>query len=348
MSVKSPRTIAIRTALIIAVLGATFYFIIETFLGHLSEVVNTLILLFSLGVSAFFIVNFSLENFLNKKVKLIYKTINNFRRGGTQKKLKIEMGSDVLSEVNSDVQAWSKDKLGRIEFLQNQENFRKEFIGNLAHELKTPVFSIQGYILTLLDGALDDPEHNENFLKKAAKSVDRITSLLSDLDKINSLEEGAIALEKTKFDIVALTKEVFEMLESTAQAEGVTLRLKTPNQKPEYVNADRGKIMQVLTNLMVNSIKYSSPKGYTEVRFYDMDDTILVEVKDNGMGIDEKHLPRLFERFYRVDKSRSRHIGGTGLGLAITKHILEAHGHEISVRSQVDKGSTFSFSLSKP
>ncbi|MFK7756334.1 MAG: sensor histidine kinase [Flavobacteriales bacterium] len=348
MAIKSPRAIALRTALSIAVIGAIFYFIIESFLDHFPVVLKTIILLVTISIAAFFVVNFSLEKFLNNKVKLIYKTINNFRRGGDQSKLKIEMGTDVLSEVNSDVQAWSKDKLGRIEFLQNQENFRKEFIGNLAHELKTPVFSIQGYILTLLDGALDDPEHNEIFLKKAAKSVDRITSLLGDLDNISSLEEGAIPLEKTNFDIIALTKEVFEMLESTAQSEGVTLRLKAPNQKSEMVCADRGKIMQVLTNLIVNSIKYSSTEGYTEVRYYDMDDTILIEVKDNGMGIDEKHLPRLFERFYRVDKSRSRHIGGTGLGLAISKHIIEAHGHEISVRSKVDKGSTFSFSLIKP
>jgi len=316
MSAKSPKSIALKTALFIAVLGTAFYLVIHIFLNHLPGIVNAIILLISLSITAFFIVNFSLENFLNKKVKLIYKTINNFRRADKSEKLELDISSDLLSEVNSDVQAWTRDKLGRIEFLQNQENFRKEFIGNLAHELKTPVFSIQGYILTLLDGALDDPEHNEIFLTKAAKSVDRITSLLSDLDNINSLEDGAIPLEKTKFDIVALSKEVMEMLESTAHAQNIELRLKIPNQKPEFVKADRDKIMQVLTNLIVNSIKYGNENGFTELRFYEMDDTILIEVKDNGLGIDEAHLPRLFERFYRVDKSRSRHIGGTGLGLS--------------------------------
>jgi len=255
--------------------------------------------------------------------------------------------SDLLEEVNKDVHAWTQDKLGEIEELQIQENFRKEFIGNLSHELKTPLFTIQGYILTLLDGALDDPQHNELFLKKAAKSVDRMTALLEDLDSITAAEGAELPMLKEKFDIVNLTNEVFELLESAAASSKIELRLKSSNQKSEFVNADKEKITQVLTNLLLNSVKYGNKGGYTGVRFYDMDDTILIEIKDDGIGIEEEHLPRLFERFYRVDKSRSRHIAGTGLGLAITKHILEAHGHDISVRSAVGKGSTFAFSLTK-
>jgi two-component system phosphate regulon sensor histidine kinase PhoR len=298
-----------------------------------------------MGVT-FFIVNFYLEKFLLEKVKVIYKTINNFKRTKTILNSEVK-DSDLLEEVNKDVHAWTQDKLGEIEELQIQENFRKEFIGNLSHELKTPLFTIQGYILTLLDGALDDPQHNELFLKKAAKSVDRMTALLEDLDSITAAEGAELPMLKEKFDIVNLTNEVFELLESAAASSKIELRLKSSNQKSEFVNADKEKITQVLTNLLLNSVKYGNKGGYTEVRFYDMDDTILIEIKDDGIGIEEEHLPRLFERFYRVDKSRSRHIAGTGLGLAITKHILEAHGHDISVRSAVGKGSTFAFSLTK-
>jgi two-component system phosphate regulon sensor histidine kinase PhoR len=304
-----------------------------------------LVVLLIMGVT-FFIVNFYLEKFLLEKVKVIYKTINNFKRTKTILNSEVK-DSDLLEEVNKDVHAWTQDKLGEIEELQIQENFRKEFIGNLSHELKTPLFTIQGYILTLLDGALDDPQHNELFLKKAAKSVDRMTALLEDLDSITAAEGAELPMLKEKFDIVNLTNEVFELLESAAASSKIELRLKSSNQKSEFVNADKEKITQVLTNLLLNSVKYGNKGGYTEVRFYDMDDTILIEIKDDGIGIEEEHLPRLFERFYRVDKSRSRHIAGTGLGLAITKHILEAHGHDISVRSAVGKGSTFAFSLTK-
>jgi two-component system phosphate regulon sensor histidine kinase PhoR len=304
-----------------------------------------LVVLLIMGVT-FFIVNFYLEKFLLEKVKVIYKTINNFKRTKTILNSEVK-DSDLLEEVNKDVHAWTQDKLGEIEELQIQENFRKEFIGNLSHELKTPLFTIQGYILTLLDGALDDPQHNELFLKKAAKSVDRMTALLEDLDSITAAEGAELPMLKEKFDIVNLTNEVFELLESAAASSKIELRLKSSNQKSEFVNADKEKITQVLTNLLLNSVKYGNKGGYTEVRFYDMDDTILIEIKDDGIGIEEEHLPRLFERFYRVDKSRSRHIAGTGLGLAITKHILEAHGHDISVRSTVGKGSTFAFSLTK-
>jgi two-component system phosphate regulon sensor histidine kinase PhoR len=304
-----------------------------------------LVVLLIMGVT-FFIVNFYLEKFLLEKVKVINKTINNFKRTKTILNSEVK-DSDLLEEVNKDVHAWTQDKLGEIEELQIQENFRKEFIGNLSHELKTPLFTIQGYILTLLDGALDDPQHNELFLKKAAKSVDRMTALLEDLDSITAAEGAELPMLKEKFDIVNLTNEVFELLESAAASSKIELRLKSSNQKSEFVNADKEKITQVLTNLLLNSVKYGNKGGYTEVRFYDMDDTILIEIKDDGIGIEEEHLPRLFERFYRVDKSRSRHIAGTGLGLAITKHILEAHGHDISVRSTVGKGSTFAFSLTK-
>jgi len=343
---KSPKIIALKISLLVSLTTLVVAFLVSNYFLDLTDFSRIIVVaLLVLGVT-FLVVNFYFEKFLLEKVKVIYKTINNFKRTKTSITSDNKQ-DDLLEEVNRDVQAWTQDKLGEIEMLQTQENFRKEFIGNLSHELKTPLFTIQGYILTLLDGALDDPQHNELFLKKAAKSVDRITALLEDLDSITAAEGGKLSLVKEKFDIVNLTKEVFELLESPATKSKITLRLKSTNQKPEFVNADKDKITQVLTNLLLNSIKYGSREGYTEVRFYDMDDNILIEIKDNGIGVDEENLPRLFERFYRVDKSRSRHIAGTGLGLAITKHILEAHGHTISVRSAVGKGSTFTFSLTK-
>ncbi|MEZ7998591.1 MAG: ATP-binding protein [Flavobacteriales bacterium] len=343
---KSPKSIAFRIALIVSITALVVMILVFKNLQSTTYFYKILLVVLLIMGVTFFIVNFYLEKFLLEKVKVIYKTINNFKRTKTILNSEVK-DSDLLEEVNKDVHAWTQDKLGEIEELQIQENFRKEFIGNLSHELKTPLFTIQGYILTLLDGALDDPQHNELFLKKAAKSVDRMTALLEDLDSITAAEGAELPMLKEKFDIVNLTNEVFELLESAAASSKIELRLKSSNQKSEFVNADKEKITQVLTNLLLNSVKYGNKGGYTEVRFYDMDDTILIEIKDDGIGIEEEHLPRLFERFYRVDKSRSRHIAGTGLGLAITKHILEAHGHDISVRSAVGKGSTFAFSLTK-
>ncbi len=345
MAVNSPKStsarIAVLVALIVSVLIAV-YTLVEN--GTINWVMSFLIFIVIL-VSTWLVSSYYLEKFLYRKVKLIYKTIHNFKRAS--KNMDDNSEEDLLEEVSKDVQVWASEKLGRIEQLQSQENFRREFIGNLSHELKTPVFNIQGFILTLLDGALDDPEHNKLFLKKAANSVDRITALLNDLDSITRIEEGVLELKKEKFDIVALAAEVIDLLDVKAKANSMTLKLKSQNQKSEFVTADREKISQVFTNLLVNSIKYGNPDGTTEIRFYDMDENILIEVKDDGIGMEEKHLSRLFERFYRIDKSRSRHIGGTGLGLAIVKHILEAHDHNISVSSQPDKGSTFSFTLTK-
>ncbi|MEO0404089.1 MAG: ATP-binding protein [Bacteroidota bacterium] len=220
-------------------------------------------------------------------------------------------------------------------------------MGNLAHELKTPVFNIQGYILTLLEGALEDPDNNRKFLKKAAKSVDRITALIEDMDVITKIEDGHYDMETSKFDLVELTKDVIDSVERKAKNAEISLLLKNPNQKSIMVTADMPKIEQVITNLLVNSIKYGKQDGKSIFSFYDMDDTVLVEVADDGIGISEDDLPRIFERFYRVDKSRSRHAGGSGLGLAIVKHIIDAHGQTVNVRSTPGVGSTFSFTLEK-
>ncbi|MDP4797828.1 MAG: ATP-binding protein, partial [Crocinitomicaceae bacterium] len=229
---------------------------------------------------------------------------------------------------------------------REQEEFRREFLGNLAHELKTPVFSIQGYILTLLEGGLEDDSVNRKFLERASNATERMTLLLEDLDNITKMEVNQIELDLTTFDIVELVEDVFKELELRAEGKKITLKFAKEYDQIK-VKADRRKITQVLMNLVGNSIDYGSKKGNTTVRFYLMNDIVTIEVSDNGPGIDESELPRLFERFYRVEKSRNRNEGGSGLGLAIVKHILEAHNQSINVRSTIDVGSTFIFSLDK-
>jgi two-component system phosphate regulon sensor histidine kinase PhoR len=217
-------------------------------------------------------------------------------------------------------------------------------LGNLAHELKTPVVSVQGYILTLLEGGLEDPNVNTKFLERASKSVDRITTLLEDLDQITQMEVDQIQLHETRFDLVKLLNDVMEMLDSLAKEKDINIKF-AKVYEPIYVIADKAKIEQVLINLIKNSISYGNERGFTEIRFSALDGSVLVEVSDNGPGIETQELPRLFERFYRVEKSRNRNEGGAGLGLAIVRTILEAHNQSINVRSSVGVGTTFSFTL---
>ena len=242
---------------------------------------------------------------------------------------------------------WARSQANEIEQLRKLEAFRKEFLGNVSHELKTPIFNIQGYIHTLLDGAIDDPEVNIRFLKKAGKSLDRLSDLVEDLISISQLETGQLKMEMEKFDIHALCVDIYEALEMRAGEKGIELTFKEGCDKPFWVYADKARIRQVLVNLIVNSVKYGKQGGRTLISFYDMDENILIEVADNGEGIEAVHLPRLFERFYRVDRHRSREEGGSGLGLAIVKHIIEAHNQTINARSKVGSGTTFGFTLRK-
>lgn len=346
MAYQTPRLVAVRIAVYVAltvlVLTAATDYLVDRKIHFLLLLTATL----TGFVGAFVVSNWAIEKFIYQKVKIIYKTIHRFK-GSTGRAREIRMDEDVISKVNTEVMNWAEDKIQEISVLKEQDNFRRDFIGNLAHELKTPIFNIQGYILTLLEGALEDPENNRKFLMKAAKNVDRITALLEDLDTINRIEGGLYKLNETKFDIVELTNDVIEALDNRAKRMNITLRLKNPKEKATLVIGDRPKIEQVLFNLMANSINYGNEGGETRVRFYDMEDTILIEVADNGIGIEEKHLPRIFERFYRVDKSRSRHVGGSGLGLSIVKHILDVHDQTINVRSSPGVGTTFSFTLQK-
>jgi two-component system phosphate regulon sensor histidine kinase PhoR len=252
----------------------------------------------------------------------------------------------VIKKAESDVKIWKKNRFSEISKLKEQEQFRREFLGNLAHELKTPIFSIQGYISTLLDGALEDEEINRSFLERANKATDRMVSILEDLDQIAKLEVENLKPELRSFDITELIKEILETLELNSKQKNIQLNLRK-DYGPVHVLADRPKIGQVLTNLINNSIAYGKDNGKTEISLVVFENLVTIDVSDNGIGIDPKHFPRLFERFYRVEKSRNRNEGGSGLGLAIVKNILDSHGQAINVRSSVNVGSTFSFSLEK-
>jgi len=301
-----------------------------------------------IAVSASFLLYYVVDVYLRNRIKLVYKIIHQFK---LNKNLKESIGESVsddpLSEMETQVKDWVTDKSKEIEDLKKLEQFRKEFLANLSHELKTPIFNIQGYVHTLLDGAMDEPEVMKHFLERTAKSIDRLNNLVDDLDEISKIERGEVAMIKEIFDITQLAKEVFESMELKAVKQGITLNVKKGFDKPFFVFADKEKIRQVITNLIDNSIKYGTINGETTASYYDMDDNVLIEITDNGIGISEEHLPRLFERFYRIDKHRSREQGGTGLGLAIVKHIIEAHDQTINVRSTVGVGTTFAFTLQK-
>lgn len=296
-------------------------------------------------VISFALIYFAVQRFLYKHIKLLYRTIQS-KKTATARVPDVSMGEDVLGDVESKVTEWAESKKEEIEQLQQQETFRREFLGNLAHELKTPVFNVQGYILTLLEGGLEDPSINRDYLNRASKGIDRMTYILDELDTITRFESQRMELTIERFDLVKLVKEVMEALENQAEKSNVSLVFKEEYGEI-YVEADRPKIERVFVNLIGNAINYSKEGGKVEVRFYETPESQLVEIADNGVGINEEHLPRLFERFYRVEKSRSRHIGGTGLGLAIVKHILDAHNQTINVRSAENVGSTFSFTLAK-
>ncbi len=294
------------------------------------------------GIVSLLLFYYFIETFINREIKSIYRIISKKK---SIKMNPVKLNENVFQSLSETTAAWAETQQKQIETLEEQAKFRREFLGNLAHELKTPVFSIQGYILTLLEGGLEDETVNRSFLKKAMRGVDRITSVLDDLDNISRYEFNRFHLKVTKFDIVNLTREVFDTTHSKAKEKEIKLSL-YQNYDPIMVSADKGKIGQVLINLITNSINYGVEKGHTQIKFNKISrKQLMVEVIDDGIGIEEEHFNRLFERFYRVEKSRARNLAGSGLGLPIVKHIMEAHQQTISVNSTVDEGSVFSFTL---
>ncbi len=334
-----------RAALLITlttlISGVLFYFTNKLFaysLLSLSITIPVFVILI------FFIVNYFINSFIYAKIKPIYKAIHNFKP--TKNEI---LGSekDAFLQVDNDVTAWMKVKTQEIQQLRKLEQYRKEFLGNVSHELKTPTFNIQGYILTLLEGGLDDPNINILYLKRTEKSIDRMISIINDLEAIAKLESGELELNYEKFNLYSLIEDVFELHEIRAETREISLRFGKSSDRNTMVFADKQRIFQLISNLVLNSINYGKNNGQTSISFYDMDKVILIQVKDNGVGIAENELHRIFERFYRVDKSRSRDQGGTGLGLAIVKHIIEAHNQTINVNSTSGKGTSFTFTLQK-
>jgi len=294
----------------------------------------------------YFIVNFLFSRFIEKRVNPIFKTIHSHTL--TQKEIRKKISSeDITKELNQEVEDWAADKTEEIRRLKQMEKYRKDFLGNVSHELKTPIFNIQGYVLTLLDGGIDDSKINRLYLERTEKSINRMISIVEDLESIARLESGEFKLKKESFNIVKLVDEVFESQEMNARKQSIRLMFDSSYSKPIKVLADRKRIMEVVGNLISNSIKYGKKNGKTIVSFTDTGDSILIDVTDDGIGIAEEDLPRIFERFYRVDKSRSRDSGGTGLGLAIVKHVIQAHNQTVNVRSKPGKGTSFIFSLQK-
>jgi two-component system phosphate regulon sensor histidine kinase PhoR len=343
----APGTWMLINSISIVLLLSFLYIISSIFLN--AEIHYGALLITDAGVFllSFFIYKYIVEKFIYNRIKLIYKTIHTLKIPRGENTIELDLNKDIISDVNREVITWAHDKKMEIEELKKLEIYRREFIGNVSHELKTPLFNIQGYILTLLDGALKDPVINREYLLRTEKNIERMISIVEDLEAISRLETGELTLTVSHVNIVEMTKEVMELLETKAKRKGIHLFFREEYSKPMYVHADKERIQQVLINLIDNSIKYGKENGRTKVSFYDMDENLLIEISDDGIGIEKKDITRVFERFYRVDKSRSREQGGSGLGLAIVKHIIEAHGQTINVRSQPGVGTTFSFTLKK-
>ena len=340
---KKSYRFALRSALLITfassliLLGLLWYF----------DSINWLLI--ALFTSWAFILSFTvlqirIENFIYRRIKKIYDDVA-LLESSTLTSGPVTTDMKTLTE---EIEKFAQDKKIEIDTLKIREEYRKDFLGNISHELKTPLFTVQGYILTLLDGALEDKNVRKKYLQRANKGVDRLIYIVRDLDMITKLEVGDLNVEMVDFDILELIENVFELLEMKSTKKKITLSFDMDYKDPIYVHADRDKIQQVLTNLLVNSIKYGQEDGTTEVSVENLiKNKVIVRITDNGEGISEQHIPRLFERFYRVDKSGSRDEGGSGLGLSIVKHIIEAHDEKIYVESAEGVGSEFSFTLEK-
>ncbi|HRF17340.1 MAG TPA: HAMP domain-containing sensor histidine kinase [Chitinophagaceae bacterium] len=337
----SPRQLSAFTALMLAVP-------ISVLIGYVEKSWWIGLVCFAIILAgSYFLISFMLERFIYRKIKLIYKFI--YKTKATKREetyYKYVLPQKSIDEVREDVEAWATKNEEELEMLRQNEQFRKEFLQNLSHEFKTTVFAIQGYVDTLLSGAMEKPEINKKFLEKTAKNVDRLTHLLNDLDEISRLERGELVLYKENFVIQDLVKDVYESLSVKTEPLHIYCTIKKGCESPLTVFADKEKIRQVLTNLVENSIKYGKQNGSITASMYKTDGKhILIEISDDGIGIPEKHLLRIFERFYRTEEGRSIDVSGSGLGLAICKHIIEAHGQTIHVRSTEAVGTTVGFTL---
>src|SRR5258706_12523385 len=339
----SPNQLSLLTALILSVPISLLLWYVEK--SWLIAGICFAVIFFG----SYLLILFVLEKFIYRKIKLIYKFIYQTKASKKEEVYyKYILPKKSIDEVREDVEAWGEENKQEIELLLQNEQFRKEFLQNLSHEFKTPVFAIQGYVDTLLQGALENPEVNKKFLEKTATNVERLTNLLNDLDEISKLERGEQTLFKQNFIIQDLVKDVFESISIVAEQRHIHCNIKKGCESPLTAFADKEKIRQVLLNLVENSIKYGKTNGNITASVYNTDGRhVLIEISDDGIGIAERHLSRIFERFYRTEEGRSIDLTGSGLGLAICKHIIEAHGQTIHVRSTEDVGTTVGFTLER-
>lgn len=338
---STPRQISLLTAFLLAIPESLILWWVEK---QIEWAILCFVIVF--GIS-YLLISFMLERFVYRQIKLIYKFI--YKTKATKKEetyYKYLIPKKTIEEVGVDVENWAAENEKELELLRHNEQFRREFLQNLSHEFKTPVFAIQGYIDTLLDGALENPETTKRFLERTSKNVERLSHLLTDLDQIAKLERGEIVLTKELFIIQELIREVYDSKQSKAEARQIRCQIKKDSEAPVMVFADREKIQQVLSNLVSNAIKYGKQGGEVVASIYQTDGKrVLIEITDDGVGISESDLLRVFERFFRTEAGRSMDLTGSGLGLAICKHILEAHGQSIHVRSTEQVGTTFGFTL---
>lgn len=336
----SIQQISLYLTFLIGSLIAAFVLLVEYGSNYIGVVLFPIIV-----ALIYFLIKYFLESFVFRKIKVIYKIISDSKKVPHDKVIDFE--KKTIEEVKEEVVKWAEDTSQEIKYLKSLESYRQNFVGNISHELKTPLFSVQGYLHTLLEGGMYDDKIFKKYLKRAAKNTDRLEAIVQDLEMIGRLEGGDSLIDFEKFDIQILAQEVLEDLQVQAKEYKVKLMFKEGANKSTMVLGDREKIRQVFNNLVTNSIRYSGEGNVTKIGFYDLDKNILIEVSDQGIGIAEEHLKHLFDRFYRVDPSRSRELGGSGLGLSIVKHIIEAHNQNINVRSTVGVGTTFGFTLKK-
>jgi len=351
MKFHDPRDIALLNASAVTA-GYIILFLFSSCILHPALLAGFLLYLMMIPTAGilftgtYYFFRYTVDKFIYSRIRLIYKSIYSVKTQKTDRH-RFNSNRNILDNVEKEVANWGEEKQKEIERLKQLEEYRKDFIGNVSHELKTPLFNVQGYVSTLLEGGLDDPKINKEYLRRTEVSVERLIRIVEDLGEIAQLESGQLNLNKIRFDIGIVTREVVEMLEMRAREKDIQIIVNQPD-KPVWVHGDRDRIRQVLTNIIDNTLHYGLEKGgRTKISFFDMDENILVEVTDNGIGIDQDDLPRVFERFYRTPRGRETSVKGKGLGLAIVKHIIEAHQQTISVRSTVGVGTTFGFTLHK-
>lgn len=345
VTMKTARSYALVIALLLVLVQLIVLVVIEV-TGISSIFIRILIPAIILALGTFLIVRFFFIRYVTGKITPILNSIQNYTLSQKKIRDRIDKG-DVIEDLNQEVKIWADNQSSELKKLKRLEKYRKDFLGNVSHELKTPIFNIQGYILTLLEGGLEDERINKLYLKRAEKSTNRLINIVEDLDSIARLESGEFKLQMESFNLVKVVEEVIEYLEMQARQRSIKIVFDRTYNKSIKVKGDRKRIIEVIDNLLSNSIKYGKEGGKTTIGFIDTGENIMVDITDNGIGIEENNLPRIFERFYRVDKSRSRESGGTGLGLAIVKHTIQAHNQSITVRSKEGQGTTFIFSLDK-